>query len=203
MRAGRIVYSTFLVFTLACGGGGGGSDAAVDSGADAGSDAGDSGAGLCTADTDCDDGLFCNGGETCDATNSIADPRGCVPAPADACLAGQTCDESSAHCLTDCDVTGDADGDGHASIDCGGDDCDDADATRFPGNTEVCDAMMHDEDCDPSTFGAKDADGDTYIDAACCNLDAAGAMVCGEDCDDDAMSVHPTAVEACNNIDDN
>jgi hypothetical protein len=45
-----------------------------------------------------------------------------------------------------CDVNGDADGDGHRAMNCGGDDCDDADANRFPGRTEVCDTTMHDED---------------------------------------------------------
>ncbi|NOY93807.1 MAG: hypothetical protein GXP55_21710 [Deltaproteobacteria bacterium] len=203
MRTRAVLSSTFLVFVLACGGGGGGSDAATDSSADAAGDAGDSSPATCTRAADCDDGLFCNGVETCDATNTSADERGCVVAASVPCLESQTCNEADDLCVSDCAVAMDADGDGHDAITCGGDDCDDADPMRFPGNAEVCDASAHDEDCDPSTFGSRDADGDTYIDAACCNVDASGGMVCGDDCDDAEMSVHPTAAEACNNIDDN
>jgi len=68
----------------------------------------------------------------------------------------------------------DADGDGRRSAACGGDDCDDHDAGRFPGNVEVCDADQHDEDCDPATFGFRDEDQDGVVDARCCNLDQAG-----------------------------
>jgi len=53
---------------------------------------------------------------------------------------------------------GDADGDGHSSIACGGDDCDDDDANRFPGNLEICDGDHHDEDCDTMSFGGLDHD---------------------------------------------
>lgn len=48
----------------------------------------------------------------------------------------------------------DADGDGHRASSCGGDDCDDADASRFPGAPEVCDGV--DSNCD----GAADSDPD-------------------------------------------
>ncbi|MFO0682232.1 MAG: MopE-related protein [Sandaracinus sp.] len=91
----------------------------------------------------------------------------------------------------------DEDGDGHRAASCGGDDCDDADAARYPGNTESCDPDGHDEDCDPTTVGPRDADGDGATDAACCN----GAS-CGEDCDDAQASVHVGATEACNSVDD-
>jgi len=62
-----------------------------------------------------------------------------------------------------------ADGDGRDSIACGGDDCDDNDRNRYPGNAEVCDAEDHDEDCDATTFGNRDVDGDGHIDALCGN----------------------------------
>ena len=79
----------------------------------------------------------------------------------------------------------DVDGDGHISVECeGGDDCDDADAARFPGNPEVCDAYGHDEDCNPTTYGATDADGDGFIDQNCFNYGSGGSTNGGIDCDD-------------------
>ncbi|NOY90804.1 MAG: hypothetical protein GXP55_06290 [Deltaproteobacteria bacterium] len=183
----------------ACGGGGGGDsdagDADVADSEIADGDTEDADAG-CSLDEDCDDGLYCNGPERCAPDDPTADTRGCAPAP-DACLEGQTCDEDTDLCLTECDVSGDADGDGHDSIDCGGDDCDDADASRFPGATEVCD--LDDEDCDPTTFG-DDADGDGFQSSACCN----GPTSCGLDCNDAVNTVNPGAAEQCNGgIDDN
>lgn len=48
----------------------------------------------------------------------------------------------------------DADGDGRISIACeGGDDGDDTDPNRYPGNLEVCDVLDYDEDCDFSGRG--------------------------------------------------
>ncbi|MFO0682365.1 MAG: MopE-related protein [Sandaracinus sp.] len=91
----------------------------------------------------------------------------------------------------------DADGDTHADAACGGDDCDDRDADRFPGNGETCDASAHDEDCDPTTFGVRDVDGDGHQDAACCN-----GTLCGDDCNDARADVAPGQTEACNAIDD-
>ena len=91
---------------------------------------------------------------------------------------------------TDCEEP-DQDGDGHDAVACGGDDCDDLDASRFPGNVEICDASGHDEDCDDSTFGP-DGDGDGFIGAECCNGDA-----CGDDCDDTLAGVNPGATDGC------
>jgi hypothetical protein len=95
----------------------------------------------------------------------------------------------------------DADGDGHMAIVCGGDDCDDGDAERHPGHTEICDAADRDEDCDGTTFGARDGDGDGDVDSACCN-GAGASRVCGDDCDDTLVGVHRDAPEVCNARDD-
>lgn len=91
----------------------------------------------------------------------------------------------------------DADHDGHASVACGGLDCDDDDAERFPGNLEVCDPFGHDEDCDPVTYGALDGDGDGYVASTCCNTEASGASHCGTDCDDSDARFHPGAAASC------
>jgi hypothetical protein len=98
-------------------------------------------------------------------------------------------------------LTPDSDGDGRRSMACGGDDCDDDDLNRFPGNTEVCDAGDHDEDCDDTTFGFRDGDMDGVADARCCNMREDG-LFCGTDCDDSSPTVAPTSPEVCNGRDD-
>jgi len=92
-----------------------------------------------------------------------------------------------------------------------GTDCDDGDATAYPGATEVCDGL--DNDCDgsidegttASTWYA-DADGDSYGDDATalstCSPPA-GYVTTGGDCDDAAASVNPGAEEVCNDGLDN
>ncbi|MDH5493974.1 MAG: putative metal-binding motif-containing protein, partial [Myxococcales bacterium] len=158
----------------------------------------------CHSDLECSDGIFCNGSEICLPGAAGADALGCLPAPSPRCLASQQCDEASLRCLTRCELEGDADGDGHDDPACGGDDCDDADPDRYPGNLERCDAEHLDEDCDPSTLGGPsdgDADGDGFVSAACCNW-MGSELRCGDDCDDAAASVNPDAAEICNGIDE-
>jgi hypothetical protein len=95
----------------------------------------------------------------------------------------------------------DADGDEHAAASCVtdqgealGDDCDDADINRYPGNAETCTPATeaHDEDCNPNSVGARDADGDTAIDMHCCN-----GTTCGDDCDDSEPTRGPDYPEIC------
>jgi hypothetical protein len=134
----------------------------------------------CTSDQECSDGVFCNGVERCAPKERGADARGCVRPAAPACPATQRCDEARRQCAVACV---DRDGDGHYAIgSCGGDDCDDNDRNRYPGNAEVCDPQHHDEDCNPATVGTKDTDGDGLVDAQCCN--AGPTWTCGPDCDD-------------------
>jgi hypothetical protein len=185
----------------------------------------------CAADADCDDHVYCNGAERCMPGTTHADARGCVPGTTP-CMTGQPCDEVHQVCGGSCAMA-DADGDGHRATACGGDDCDDNDAHRFPGNAEVCafDAatMMrtdptHDEDCDPTTFANPmthdgDHDGDGYVDHACCNADRNGMSACGTDCDDLTIetgfagmpyatmvmptNIHPSEPEVCDGVDNN
>lgn len=160
--------------------------------ADAGPDAPPA---ACSADGDCDDGLFCTGIESC-----VGGVCRATPPP---CEAEQICVEAAERCLTECAVTEDADGDGSRAMECGGLDCDDADPDRAPGNAEICDTAMHDEDCDPLTFGVRDADADGHGDARCCNVDEVSlALRCGDDCDDARSGVHPALPEVCNLVDD-
>lgn len=95
----------------------------------------------------------------------------------------------------------DEDGDGSIALHCGGDDCDDHDPDRYPGNAEVCDALDHDEDCDVRTFGGVDSDLDGFISDLCCNVDTDGTRYCGKDCDPDNPTVHPTAPDVCDGLD--
>src|SRR5690606_25859673 len=125
-----------VALLVACGG-----DSAPPPGA---RDGGDDGP--CITHRDCDDGLFCNGVEACDPSAPAANARGCRPS-APPCPA-ETCVEARAVCETTC---ADVDGDGPFDATCGGDDCDDSDADRFPGAAEVCDLV--DDDCDPTTVG--------------------------------------------------
>lgn len=87
----------------------------------------------------------------------------------------------------------DRDGDGHKASRFGGDDCDDNDINRFPGNIEICDAHHHDEDCDPNTFGYKDTDSDGFVDKSCCNRSSTGQLICGSDCDDSNRAIQPAS----------
>ena len=81
-------------------------------------------------------------------------------------------------------ITSATDSDGDGSGRC--DDCDDADATVFPGAAEACDGV--DNDCDGALEDLDDADGD-------------GTSACAGDCDDSAAGVHPGAVEVCDGVD--
>ena len=81
--------------------------------------------------------------------------------------------------------TNDGDGDGVSLVD---GDCDDGDATLFPGQVEACDG--EDNDCDEPTWaegGEEDADGD-------------GSLGCA-DCDDEDASNTPRADEVCDGAD--
>lgn len=123
----------------------------------------------CAVDADCSDGLTANGEERCVGAPRALDGmqvKQCKAGSAPVCPAGSEQSESEDRCVT---TQVDVDGDGAASVNTGGDDCDDQDAARFPGNVEVCDAQGRDEDCDVATVGLRDADGDGHNSAQCFN----------------------------------
>ncbi len=105
-------------------------------------------------------------------------------------------------------VTCDVDGDGEDRASCGGADCDDLDASVFPGAEERCDGS--DDDCDGAIDeGALDAvrvapdgddDGHGDPDGAITACDVPdGYVTCGDcnDCDDTDPNTNPGAPEVC------
>jgi hypothetical protein len=84
-------------------------------------------------------------------------------------------------------IEGDADGDGHVSVEFGGDDCDDGNPNSYEGAEEICDGF--DNDCDGAL-------GDSELDE-----DDDGYLACADDCDDDDAQRHPGAPEGCDGID--
>ena len=96
----------------------------------------------------------------------------------------------------------DRDGDGADDVVCGGDDCNDYDASVHPGATEICDANGKDEDCNAETIGSEDNDGDGYTSMRCFN-----GTNTGHDCDDNNAAIKPgtmkyiseTQVDVCPN----
>lgn len=110
---------------------------------------------------------------------------------------------TSVQAQVDC-TNPDQDGDGFDAIACGGSDCDDSDSNRFPGNVEICDPVGIDEDCDFSTPGIQDIDGDGYIAERCRNQFPDGTVASqGQDCDDTRASISPMASEVCDGVDNN
>jgi len=165
----------------------------------------------CEANSDCDDGLFCNGVELC-LTLPGEEFKVCMGREHGPC-AKNYCNE-----IDKCDCNhSDEDGDNAKVEGCAmpGDsiDCDDNDRTRAPGKPEECgNDKLHDEDCDDTTFGNKDTDGDQVVDQDCANeLDyqplffrpSKPLTSHGTDCDDRDRLTNPDAEEICDRRDNN
>jgi hypothetical protein len=131
---------------------------------------------LCSFDSQCDDGCFCNGVERCfEGTCEAARGNPCndrIDCTADSCTEEAHCtrvaDDSVCNdtddCTLDfcdlaigCDYTvRDFDGDGFTDGYCGGDDCDDTLIDVHPEASEVCDNWV-DDDCNGLRDVAEDS----------------------------------------------
>lgn len=100
-QLGRALIAALLVIGFGCGGPDGSADAGRDSQTGQPDGSMDSApVSVCGASSDCDDGVYCNGFETCAPGEDGAGADGCVPG-ADPCSAGEFCDEGADTCVAD------------------------------------------------------------------------------------------------------
>ncbi len=141
-------------------------------------------------DTRCNDGLFCNGVERCDARRGCFSEMPVLCDDGDPCTSDR-CDEGRRTCIT---APTDGDGDGFGPVTCaGGRDCNDADRTVNPGAPELCNDGR-DNNCD----GRSDcADVTCAGTPACGPCVPTGPEVCGDGRDNDCDRLLDCADSEC------
>ncbi len=159
-----------------------------------------------------------SGGTDCDDSNAAVSPgdiETCATSADDDCDGGAN-DVGATGCST---FYYDADKDGYGTTTSAciciaysnyssavSTDCDDTDASDFPGGTEVCNG--DDEDCDGTADNAAidmltwylDNDGDSFGDASISELNCdqpKGYVADATDCDDSEAGTYPGAIETC------
>lgn len=183
----------------------------------------------CAANPDCGDGLYCNGAETCNAgacqsgssvdcsANNLLSILTCAYSPDDNpftwdSFAGFTssCNEASDSCTTGtvslthtCNITCGAEC--ITNTNCADTDCDILDAcvgndyydySDIPNTCDSGSCSCSDNACGAPAISTNDARCISIVDN---DADGFNSIV---DCNDNDASVHPGAVEACNNLDD-
>ncbi|MFC1889204.1 putative metal-binding motif-containing protein [Thermodesulfobacteriota bacterium] len=151
-------------------------------------------------DDDCDEkidradpGCPCQSHIDCDDSDPCTDDECLVDGTCEFTANQENCDDGDPctypdECLNMVCMPGpdhsDEDGDGQASLQCGGLDCNDGDPTIYYGNPEICDGK--DNDCSAGGFvppgDEMDNDGDGYVE--CAPWQGSGGIIGGGDCDD-------------------
>ena len=132
----------------------------------------------CVFDADCDDGMFCNGDETCAVDTCVAG--------GDPCSVGEICDDTEDLCIVaiDCNSNGVSD-----LFDIAGGSSDDVNANEVP---DECDECVVDGDCSNGLF----CDGEEVCDVDQC-IGGAFPCVAGQDCDEGSDACFPIGAD-CN-----
>lgn len=140
--------------------------------------------------TGCPPGEFCEPILGCQPTAECTQAAECERLfGQDPCKTAIDCDEALGVCTFE---AADADDDGHAPIECGGGDCDDADPDVAPGELDVCDGANN--DCDNELDEDASCSGlQTCVGGACA---CPPQNTCGNACVD--KQTNPSHCGACN-----